>query len=269
MSDQIALNTNQKKAVQFGDGPLLIVAGAGTGKTRVLTERMRWLIETGRAQPSEILALTFTEKVAGEMLERVDRAMPLGYEEPWISTFHSFGDRILRQEALEIGLDPAYKIITQPEQWLLAKRHLFDFDLDYYRPLGNPTKFIGAMLRLFSRVQDEDTSPTEFLGWAEGAKGTKGTEGTKGRKGTKGDRGEEEARKYLEMARAYQKYQDLKVAESKLDFGDLIARYQLCSVSTLENVGPGRRETQSDRLRRRRSVDLQISGGGGFQCFGF
>ncbi len=213
-SVEISLNPEQKKAVEHTGGPILVVAGAGTGKTRVITERIKWLIENKKARPSEILALTFTEKAAGEMLDRIDVAMPLGYEEPWLSTFHSFAERILRDEGLEIGLDPAYKILTPPQAWLFVRQNLFKFDLKYYRPLGNPTKFISAMLTLFSRAQDEDTAPTDFVRWAKLK-----TQNSK----LKTDEEKETAEKYLELARAYQNYQNLKIENSYLDFGDLIS----------------------------------------------
>jgi len=89
----------------------LIIAGAGTGKTTVVTERIRYLIENKKALPQEILALTFTEKAAREMEERVDRVLPYGLTQMWIMTFHSFGDRLLRQEALEIL--PAFHFIPE------------------------------------------------------------------------------------------------------------------------------------------------------------
>src|SRR3972149_7286468 len=93
-----------REAVTHGEGPLLILAGAGTGKTTVLTRRIAWLISTHRARPEEILALTFTEKAALEMAERVDQLIPYGYAETSISTFHSFGDHLLRESALEAGV---------------------------------------------------------------------------------------------------------------------------------------------------------------------
>src|SRR6056297_3470031 len=96
--EKIQLNKEQKEAVQHQDGPMLIVAGAGTGKTALITQRLVFLIEQGLAKSDEILALTFTEKAAGEMEERVDNALPLGYFDLWISTFHSFCERVLRDE---------------------------------------------------------------------------------------------------------------------------------------------------------------------------
>ena len=216
---EISLNPEQKRAVEHSGGPVLLVAGAGTGKTRVITERIRWLIQKKGVKPSEILALTFTEKAAAEMLDRIDVAMPLGYEEPWLSTFHSFADRILRDEGLEIGLDPSYKILTPPQAWLFVRQNLFKFDLKYYRPLGNPTKFISAMLTLFSRAQDEDVSPEEFLKYAEHVVASLVVASEKA--GTS-PATTEDAKKNLELAKAYQTYQKLKIENSYLDFGDLI-----------------------------------------------
>ena len=97
------LNPEQLKAVTHGEGPLLVVAGAGTGKTQVITRRIAWLIAEKRALPSEILALTFTDRAALEMVERVDRLVPYGLHDAEISTFHAYGDRLLREHALEAG----------------------------------------------------------------------------------------------------------------------------------------------------------------------
>src|SRR3990172_5614275 len=203
------LNKEQLAAIKHKGGPLLIIAGAGTGKTTVITERTKYLILSKKTKPEEVLALTFTEKAAREMEERVDIAMPYGYTQMWISTFHSFCDRILRREALHIGLDPSYKLASEAEITQLIRNNLFKFDLNYFRPLGNPTKFIGGMLQHFSRLQDEDVPPREYLEWA--------------RKHKKGlDR--EEYAKYLELAKAYKKYDELKVKEGVMDFGDLIVK---------------------------------------------
>ncbi len=90
------LTPEQRAAVTHASGPLLIVAGAGTGKTRVITRRIAYLIATRRARPEQILALTFTDRAAAEMEERVDRLVPYGYTQAWIGTFHAFGDRVLR-----------------------------------------------------------------------------------------------------------------------------------------------------------------------------
>ena len=95
MNELIELNEEQLKAVKHGQGPLLIIAGAGTGKTTVVTQRIKHLILEKQIDPSSILALTFTEKAALEMESRVDVVLPYGYTQLWISTFHSFCDRCL------------------------------------------------------------------------------------------------------------------------------------------------------------------------------
>ncbi|HLB77459.1 MAG TPA: UvrD-helicase domain-containing protein, partial [Candidatus Dormibacteraeota bacterium] len=134
------LNDEQRRAVTHESGPLLIVAGAGTGKTAVITRRIAWLIATRHARPAEILALTFTDKAAAEMEERVDVLVPYGYTDVWLSTFHAFGDRVLRDHALELGLTPDFRILTRAEQVIFFREHLFEFPLDAYRPLGDPTR---------------------------------------------------------------------------------------------------------------------------------
>ncbi|MFA6981518.1 MAG: UvrD-helicase domain-containing protein [Patescibacteria group bacterium] len=205
MTEKMILNEDQKKAVTHKKGPLLVVAGAGTGKTRVITERIRHLVQKGKVNPQNILALTFTEKASQEMLGRVDEVMPLGYEDPWVYTFHSFADRVLRAEGLEVGLDTSYKILSYPEQWLLFRNNLYSFDLKYFRPLGNPTKFISAILKFISRLQDENILSADFSAFVE--KKYKGTE---------------EYDKWFELANVYRKYTDLKIQDSRMDFGDLI-----------------------------------------------
>ena len=213
--DEHKLNAEQKEAVYFGDGPLLIIAGAGTGKTTVVTERIKHFISSGKALPSEILALTFTEKAAREMEERVDVIMPYGVTQMWISTFHRFCDRLLRAEAIHIGLNPAYKLMTDTDATMLFRTHLFHFHLDYFRPLGNPTKFIGGILQHFSRLQDEDVSPEQYLTWVESQK-AENTDAT--------EESALEIKKYEELAGAYKEYQEVKTREGYMDFGDLITQ---------------------------------------------
>jgi len=222
VAEEKKLNKAQKEAVEHREGPLLIIAGAGTGKTTVITERIKWLVSSGKAKPAEILALTFTDKAAREMEERVDIAMPYGYTDMWISTFHSFCDRVLRQEALQIGLDPGYKLMNEAETTQFLIQNLFKFKLKYFRPLGNPTKFVGGMLQHFSRLKDEDVNPEEYMKYANNLnkrratqralKKTEGTEITK-----------EEVEKTMELADAYRDYEELKAKEGVMDFADLIS----------------------------------------------
>jgi DNA helicase-2/ATP-dependent DNA helicase PcrA len=223
------LNVEQKKAVTFGDGPVLIIAGAGTGKTTVVTERIKYLISSGRAIPQEILALTFTEKASREMEERIDIALPYGTSQMWISTFHAFCDRILRSEAINIGLDPGFRLMTEAETIIFFRKNLFKFDLTYFRPLGNPTKFISGMLQHFSRLKDEDISPTQYLEWTRSVMpdliGHPAQKKTGSRLGGRDDNMEnEEYKKNQELAHAYRTYEELKIKESVADYADLISR---------------------------------------------
>jgi len=218
-SQEKKLNQQQLEAVQHGKGPLLIIAGAGTGKTTVVTERIKWLIAQELAKPSEILALTFTNKAAREMEERVDIALPYGYTDMWIFTFHSFCDRILRDEAMQIGLDPGYRLLTQAETTQFLIKNLFKFKLNYFRPLGNPTKFVDGLLQHFSRLKDEDISPNEYLRWVKAQSAKRKAQNYSSK--LKVEEGEIE--KYYELAKAYQTYEELKVEEGVMDFGDLIS----------------------------------------------
>ena len=210
MSGKLQLNKEQKKAVEHGQGPLLIIAGAGTGKTTVITERIKYLILEKGILPHEVLALTFTEKASREMEERVDIAMPYGYTQMWISTFHSFCDRILRQDAIQIGLDPHYRLATEAESVRFIRSNLFEFNLKYFRPLGNPNKFLRGLLEHFSRLKDEDISPLDYIKWVKNSKHQA--------RSTK-----VEKEKWVELAGAYRKYEELKVKEGIMDFSDLIS----------------------------------------------
>jgi len=207
------LNSAQKQAVEYVSGPLLIVAGAGTGKTTVITRKIAYLIEQKLAKPEEILALTFTDKAAGEMQERVDKLVNLGYTDLQISTFHAFCQRLLENYGLQIGLPNEFNLLTQTDAWLLVRQNLHKFNLDYYRPLGNPTKHIHELIKHFSKCKDELITPDEYLKHAENLKlNTDKTEGSQ----------ETEIKRINEVADAYHIYNQLLLDNNSLDFGDLI-----------------------------------------------
>ena len=208
--DLTKLNKEQKEAVLHEKGPLLIVAGAGTGKTTVITQRIVNLIEKGLAKPEEILAVTFTEKAAFEMEEKVDKLLEFGYVDLWISTFHSFCERVLRENALDIGLSPDFKILDNTAGWLLARQNLDKFDLSYYKALGNPIKFIQALISHFSHCKDQEIYPKNYLKFTNSLK-------------TTSDKIlNEETERIKEVANAYQIYQKILLDNGALDFGDLI-----------------------------------------------
>ncbi|RMD98797.1 MAG: ATP-dependent DNA helicase PcrA, partial [Calditrichaeota bacterium] len=109
------LNEEQRKAVVHGDGPVLVLAGAGSGKTRVLIHRIAYLIARGRATPDSIMAVTFTNKAATEMRDRLEKLGGMPLNNCWISTFHSLGARILRREAALLGLESSFNIYDQDD----------------------------------------------------------------------------------------------------------------------------------------------------------
>ncbi|MCX6723982.1 MAG: UvrD-helicase domain-containing protein [Candidatus Staskawiczbacteria bacterium] len=182
----------------------------GTGKTTVIAQRIVNLVKKDLAKTEEILAVTFTEKAAFEMEERVSKLLEYGYVDLWVSTFHSFCERILRDNALDIGLTPDFKILDNTSGWLLARQNLDKFDLKYYKALGNPTKFIQALISHFSHCKDQEVYPENYLEYAESLKTT--------------DNGPEEGEteRIKEVAEAYHAYQQILLKNSALDFGDLI-----------------------------------------------
>jgi DNA helicase-2/ATP-dependent DNA helicase PcrA len=206
------LNEAQAAAVTHDAGPLLIIAGAGTGKTTVITRRIAYLISTRRARPSEILALTFTDKAAVEMEERVDTLVPYGYADVQLSTFHAFGDRLIKENALELGLTPDFRVLTRAEQVIFLRDHLFEFPLEHYRPLGDPTRHLQAILGQISRLKDEDVSPEEYLAHAEMLLAKAGDD----------EEARLEALQHRELARTFALYQRLMARQGQVDFGDQI-----------------------------------------------
>jgi DNA helicase-2/ATP-dependent DNA helicase PcrA len=209
------LTPDQEAAVTHGEGPLLIVAGAGTGKTTVITRRIAYLVAAKRARPSEILALTFTDKAAEEMEGRVDLLVPYGFADMWISTFHAFGDRVLREEGLALGLTTDFRVLTRPEQVVFLREHLFTLPLQRLRPLGDPTKHLQALVTLFSRAKDEALTPEGYLAFvAELADRAKATPDDAAL--------QEEAELQQELAACYREYQRLLAARGLVDFGDQV-----------------------------------------------
>ena len=209
------LNDAQREAVTHDAGPLLIVAGAGTGKTTVITRRIAWLIAQRRARPEEILALTFTDKAAAEMEERVDQLVPYGYADVEIATFHAFGDSLLRGHSLEIGLKNDFSVLSRAEQVIFLRDRLFELPLARYRPLGDPTRHLQAIITLVSRCKDENISPDDYARCAERlrAAATGVPDDAEAR-----DRAEAQ----VELAATYATYQELMSHEGNIDFGDQI-----------------------------------------------
>ena len=157
MSIYDTLNPMQKEAVLHTEGPLLILAGAGSGKTRVLTHRIAYLIEEKEVNPWNILAITFTNKAAGEMRERVDSLVGFGAESIWVSTFHSACVRILRRYIENLGYTSSFSIYDSDDQKTLMKQvfKALDIDTRQYKE--------RSVLGIISSAKDKLISPEEFL----------------------------------------------------------------------------------------------------------
>ena len=188
------LNPQQEEAVKHFKGPLLILAGAGSGKTRVLTHRIAYLIDYYDVNPYHILALTFTNKAAGEMRERVDQIVGYGSENIWVSTFHSTCVRILRRYIEVLGYKRSFTIYDADDQRALMREIIKFLDLD-------PKKYKErAFLNVISNAKDELIGPEEYARRAQGDKMRE------------------------TYARAYQEYEKRLRDANALDFDDLICK---------------------------------------------
>ena len=159
------LNQDQQEAVTHGEGPLLILAGPGSGKTRVITERIVHLVQTvpGLA-PENILALTFTEKAAHEMESRVHKSLPEAASRPMISTFHAFCRRTLDEHEFN------NRLLDRVDFWIFLRRRMEELHLDRYRKLAQPGAFLHDLTDFFSRCQDELIEPDDFEAFVMEAK---------------------------------------------------------------------------------------------------
>lgn len=187
------LNPEQKQAVQSVDGPLLIMAGAGSGKTRVLTHRIAYLIATGKAAPWSILAITFTNKAAREMQERVEKLAGSAARDIWVSTFHSMCVRILRRDISRIGYTSNFSILDSADQLSVIRSCVKELNID-------PKKFDPkAIQAAISSAKNELISPERF---------------------------ESQIGDYFQgiVAKVYTMYQKKLKSNNSLDFDDLIMK---------------------------------------------
>ncbi|MEZ0448414.1 DNA helicase PcrA [Cellulomonas sp. ICMP 17802] len=158
----VGLNPQQREAVLHQGGPLLIVAGAGSGKTRVLTNRIAYLLATGRARAGEVIAITFTNKAAAEMRERVEHLVGPAAGRMWVSTFHSACVRILRREAATLGLRSSFSIYDSADSQRLLTLVARELDLD---PKRYPAKALASKI---SSLKDELVDPETFAATSGG-----------------------------------------------------------------------------------------------------
>jgi DNA helicase-2/ATP-dependent DNA helicase PcrA len=188
------LNPQQREAVTTTDGPLLVLAGAGSGKTRVLTHRIAYLISEKGVHPGSILAITFTNKAAGEMKDRVFRLLQQQDGRMWVSTFHSACMRILRKDIQRIGYDKNFVIYDRSDQLVLVRDCIRDMDLNERD--FSPKKVLAAI----SDAKDRMQSPEEFLAENFDSFGSE------------------------QIGRVYRLYQKRLSANNALDFDDIILK---------------------------------------------
>jgi DNA helicase-2/ATP-dependent DNA helicase PcrA len=152
------LNREQQQAVEHGEGPLLVVAGAGTGKTRVITQRIASLLDRHPDMPGKaILGLTYTDKSAAEMHQRVVNAVGARGKDVWVSTFHAF---CLHRIIYEVN--PGAVVLENEDSWIVLRRNLPRLQLQYFRSTADPGRFLGDFHEFFTRCQDELVTPDDF-----------------------------------------------------------------------------------------------------------
>ncbi len=158
------LNGPQRKAVEHGEGPLLVLAGAGSGKTRVLTHRIAYLLATGQARPGEILAITFTNKAATEMRERVQGLVGRAVRAMWVTTFHSACARMLRADAERLGYSRAFTIYDEADSLRMIKRCMAELEIDpkRYPPRAVRAQISAAKNRLIDAVSFAEAQGSVF-----------------------------------------------------------------------------------------------------------
>src|SRR5208337_3956630 len=184
------LNPAQREAVLAGDGPILILAGAGSGKTRAITYRIAHLIAEHKAAPDQVMAVTFTNKAAGEMRERVSRLVGVTAQLPWVSTFHSACARILRRDIGALGYERNFTILDEGDSMTVLRRMVAEAAIE-----GAPA--VELVRARIEQAKNEAVSAEEFAARAGG--------------------GIERA-----VAELYRLYQEQLRAMNALDFGDLL-----------------------------------------------
>jgi DNA helicase-2/ATP-dependent DNA helicase PcrA len=230
----LKLNPAQHRAITHGDGPLLVIAGAGTGKTRVITERIRHLLETDQSLLGEnILGLTFTKKAAGEMKARVVKAVGERGKDVVLSTFHSFCETLLKE------VDPNRVALEQVDHWILLRRNLARLKLDKFRRLAEPGQFLSDFIQFFSRCQDELVSSDDYLAFADQLAAELAAEKDSLDEDTCKERAEHVALQQ-EIARAYRASEEILREKRAVALNGLIAE----AVTLLKSDSKKRRQLQ-------------------------
>lgn len=206
------LNRAQEAAVAHADGPLVVVAGAGTGKTHMLVHRFAWLVDQGVAA-ERILALTFSPPAAADLRERLEALLDSPYEELHVETFRSFALRLLQDEALEAGVDPFLSPVTPADRLALLLERIDDLSLRAHEIRGNPAPLLASFVSRIDRLKEEMISAADYQAHAERRVAEATTDAARAH-----------AARELEFARLYADHDRLLAERGALDFGDLVLR---------------------------------------------
>jgi DNA helicase II / ATP-dependent DNA helicase PcrA len=215
---ELSLDEFQRKAAEVPTGPQMLEAGPGTGKTRTLIGRVLYLLnrKVNGAKPENILILTFSNKAAEELRQRVKRFAPEAASLIWVETFHSFGLELLRKYGTEIGLLEKLPILDPINAMFMLEQSLPELKLDHYQNLYDPAMYLSDILKAISRAKDENVDSARYKKLAELQAAQAEVLGTADDK--------KAAAKALEVARVYEFYEANLRTEKTVDFGDLICR---------------------------------------------
>lgn len=203
------MNKRQLAVVRHAAGPMLVIAGAGTGKTRVIVERIARLIGSGTA-PNHILALTFTEKAAAEMLDRTNVLLGTYEVEMPVMTFNAFGESILREFNSHIGLGRNFRVLSEQAQIVFVRERIAALKLDYFLPMSDlPDSVIKDLVGVFSQLKQHVVTPATYRAWAAALSEA-------------GEAQQFDKHQHVELAGAYEAYIKLCRQENVIDYDDQI-----------------------------------------------
>jgi DNA helicase-2/ATP-dependent DNA helicase PcrA len=204
------LNPEQAEAARHGEGPLLVVAGAGTGKTRVIAHRIAALLAAGKAEPTQILALTFTEKAAKEMEERLYDLIGWKSFQVAVMTFHAFGAELLGRFASHTGRSTRGGLLNEAQKVLLLSQHIGQVAFEYYGPQADLLEFVEGIVSYIGELQNAGISPREY------------TEFVAGLRSNPGDLHPKEIDEQSDLAKLYSLYERVKADTGTYDHHDQI-----------------------------------------------
>jgi DNA helicase II / ATP-dependent DNA helicase PcrA len=202
------LNPEQRSAVLHDGGPLLVVAGAGTGKTQVITHRIAYLIKQGKAKPGEVLALTFTEKAAREMEERLYELIGWQSFQVPVMTFHAFGTELLGRFASHIGRSVRGGLLNDTQKALLLKQHINEISFSYYGPQADMFEFLVGIVRYIGELQNAAVSIQQYQSFVDGLKRQSG------------DLHPRDVDEQVDLAALYRLYESIKEQTGTFDYND-------------------------------------------------